>query len=122
MVITEHRIIQPGEVGNEYGDSPVIAFWYETTNLGASDRDISPMEWIYTFEAFQDNDPNIRNALNVASLPDEQFLDTQMASIKPEGTLANAVAYELSDLTTPIELVAGGRVGDEIGRMTYKLG
>lgn len=122
IVITDHRIIPVGEPGNEYGDKPVIAFWYETTNLGTADYDIQPYIWISLFEAFQDNDPNITNPLGVGSLPDDQFLESQMATIKPGGSVSNAIAYELTDLTTPVELVAGGRFGgDEIGRMTFNL-
>ena len=120
IAITDQRVIQVGEVGNEYGDVPVLAIWYETTNLGTSDRDISPMEFIYMFEAFQDNDPDRENTLEVAGLPDDAFLETQTENIKAGGTLANAIAYELDDTTTPVELVAGG-FGDEIGRMAFNL-
>jgi hypothetical protein len=120
ITITDYRVIPVGEVGNEYGEVPVLAIWYDTTNLGAADRDISPMEFIFNFEAFQDNDPDRENTLEVASLPDEAFLDTQTENIKDGGTLANAVAYSLDDTTTPVELVAGV-FGDEIGRMTFNL-
>lgn len=119
--ITDYRVIPVGEVGNEYGDVPVLAIWYDTTNLGTADRDISPMEFIYTFEAFQDNDPNVENTLDVGSLPDAAFLDSQTENIKAGGTSSNAVAFQLSDTTTPVDLVAGGMIGDEIGRMTFKL-
>jgi len=121
IAITDYRVIPAGEVGNEYSDVPVLAIWYDTTNLGTSDRDISPMEFIYTFEAFQDNDPDRENTLDVGSLPDEAFLDTQTENIKAGGTLANAVSFELDDTTTPVDLVAGGMIGDEIGRMSFNL-
>ncbi|MET4637694.1 DUF5067 domain-containing protein [Mycetocola sp. 2940] len=121
IAITDYRVIPVGEVGNEYGEVPVLAIWYDTTNLGTSDRDISPMEFIYTFEAFQDNDPDRENTLDVGSLPDDAFLDTQTENIKAGGTLSNAIAYELDDTTTQVELVAGGMIGDEIGRMSFKL-
>jgi hypothetical protein len=120
ITITDVRTIAVGEPGNEYGDVPVIAFWYDITNL--SDEAISPMEWIYMMSAYQDNDPNIENELGVGSLPDPQFRDTQLADIKPGGTLANAVAYELSDTTTPVKLVASDDLGmSEIGSMTFEL-
>lgn len=121
ITITEVRTIAVGEPGNEYGDVPVIAFWYDITNN--SDEAITPMEWIYTMTAYQDNDPNIENKLGVASLPDSQFLDTQTADIKPGGTIANAVAYELSDTTTPVKLVASDSLGfgDDLGSMTFEL-
>lgn len=121
IAITDYKVIAAGEVGNEYGDVPVLAIWYDTTNLGTSDRDISPMEFIFSFEAFQDNDPDRENTLDVGSLPDAAFLDTQTENIKAGGTLSNAIAYELDDTTTPVDLVAGGMIGDEIGRMSFNL-
>ena len=77
--------------------------------------------WITVFEAVQDNDPNAVNALNVAGLPDEQFLDSQMQNIKPGGTVANAVAYELDDDTTPVELTARDVMGNAYGSQTYEI-
>lgn len=31
LKITKYKVIQVGVEGNEYGDSPVIDFWYDTT-------------------------------------------------------------------------------------------
>ena len=119
--ITDVKTIQVGEKGNEYGDKPVIAFWYDTTNVSGG-KDISPMTWIGLFAAYQDNDPNAENELNVAALPDDAFLDSQMNKIKKGGTVANAVAYSLSDTTTPVKLVASDDLGmSEIGSMTFEL-
>lgn len=117
--ITETKVIPVGEVGNEYGEKPVIAIWYDTTNL--SDKDIDPMTaWIAVFEAIQDNDPNAINTLNVGMSPDDSFLDSQSQTIKKDGTVANAVAYELDDLETPVTLVAKqGLMGEELGRQDY---
>lgn len=119
--ITDVRTIQVGETGNEYGKKPVIAFWYDTTNV--SGKETNPMTaWLLLFQAYQDNDPNAENKLGVGSLPDDAFLKSQMNNIKQGGTVPNAVAYELSDTTTPLKLVAstfGGR--DEIGSMTFEL-
>lgn len=119
--ITETKKIGVGEPGNEYGEKPVIAFWYEVTNT--SDELIDPStSWIGTFTAYQDNDPNTVNELNVGMLPDPQFLDTQIQDIKPGGTVANAVAYELDDEITPVELSASDDLGmSEIGRATFTL-
>lgn len=119
ITITDHRVIPVGEEGNEYGSAPVLAFWYDVTNLGTADRDITPSEFIVIFEAYQDTDPNLENSLNVGALPDDAFLETQTQNIKAGGTASNAVAYELDDTTTPVELVAG-RI-DEIGRMKLDL-
>ena len=120
IAITDVKTIPVGEPGNEYGDVPVIAFWYEVTNLTAAE--VTPSDWFYYFTAFQDNDPNAVNELNVGSLPDDQFLDSQLETIKEGGTVANAVAYELSDTTTPVDLVASDTLGEaEIGKMTFTL-
>lgn len=119
ITITDYKVIQPGETGNEYGEKPVIAFWYDTTNV-ASETDLNPMTaWMLVFEAVQDNDPNAVNTLNVGMLPDQQFLDSQMQSIKVGGTVSNAVAYELDDLTTPVTLTAQDIIGSEYGSQEF---
>ncbi|WP_274307011.1 DUF5067 domain-containing protein [Solibacillus daqui] len=117
--ITETKVIPVGEKGNEYGDKPVFAIWYDTTNL--SDKDIDPINaWIAVFEAIQDNNPNAINELNVGSLPDDAFLDTQLETIKKDGTVANAIAYELDDSETPVKLIARqGFAGDVLGEIEY---
>ncbi|WP_313627545.1 DUF5067 domain-containing protein [Enterococcus italicus] len=122
--ITKHAMIQPGETGNEYGEKSVIAIWYDTLVNPEYDNStpINPMNaWILNFKAIQDNDPNAVNELNVASLPDEQFLDSQTQDIKPGGTVSNAVAYELDDTTTPVTLVAEDILGTEYGKTEISL-
>ena len=121
ITLTDYRVIPGGQEGNEHGDVPVLAIWYDTTNLGTSDTEVSPMTaFVMNFAAFQDNDPNIENSLRPAPPPDDAFLETQLAQVKPGGTVAHAVAYKLTDTTTPVELVAG-RMGEEYGRMTFNL-
>ena len=119
MEITDVKIIQPGEPGNEYSEKPVIAFWYNTTNK--TDKEIDAITaWIVVFTAIQDNDPNIVNELEVGRSPDEQFLHTQSSTIKNGGTIANAFSYELTDSTTPVTLIATqGISGPEIGRYDF---
>jgi hypothetical protein len=118
--ITRHKVIPAGKKGNEYGKKPVLAFWYKITNVSGEKTD--PMAFITDISAYQDNNPNAENQLEVGSLPDEKFLDTQMESIKKGGTVENAIAYELDDLTTPVELVASTDLGmSEIGRVSYPL-
>ena len=122
--ITSHKVINPGEEGNEYGDKPVIAFWYDTLVSPdyKNDRPIDPMSsWIMNFKAVQDNDPNAINELQIASLQDKNFLQSQMSQIKPGGTVANAVAYYLTDTTTPVKLTAEDMMGTEYGSFEYKL-
>lgn len=121
ITITDYKVIQPGETGNEYGDVPVIAFWYDTTNTG-SDSDINASSaWIMVFDAIQDNDPNVVNTLNIGLLPDSQFLDSQTQTIKEGGTVSNAVAYELDDTTTPVTLVASDMMDGEYGRQDFSI-
>lgn len=119
--ITETKVIQPGETGNEYNEKPVFAIWYETTNL--SDKDIDPTTaWVAVFEAVQDNNPNAVNTLEVGGLPDEQFLDSQLETIKKDGTVPNAIAYELDDLETPVTLIAAQGIGGEkLGEQNFKI-
>ncbi|MDR4317909.1 Uncharacterised protein [Niallia circulans] len=119
--ITETKVIQPGEKGNEYGEKPVFAIWYETTNL--SDKDIDPTTgWMAVFEAVQDNNTNSVNTLEVGGLPDDQFLDSQLETIKKNGTVKNAVAYELDDLETPVTLIATqGLGGDKLGEQNFNI-
>lgn len=119
--ITETKVIQPGEAGNEYGEKPLFAIWYATTNL--SDKDIDPSTaWIAVFTAIQDNDPNSINEINMGALPDDSFLDSQMETIKKDGTVKNAVAYELDDLETPVTLIATqGLLGKELGRQDFNI-
>ncbi|SFT96300.1 DUF5067 domain-containing protein [Arthrobacter sp. ov118] len=120
IAITAHKIIPVGEKGNEYGKKPVIAFWYKTTNLAG--KDVSPMNFLYAITAYQDNNPNAENKLEVGSLPDDRFLSSQTEKIKKGGTVENAIAYELDDETTAVDLVASSDLGaTEIGKVTYKL-
>ncbi len=117
--ITRYKIIEVGQNGNEYGEKPVIAFWYKTTNV--SGDEVDPMAFIFHFNAYQDNNPNAENELDVGSLPDDRFLDSQTETIKKGGTVENANAYELDDLDTPVDLVASEGLDEAIGKATYTL-
>lgn len=119
--IKETKVIPAGEKGNEYGEKPVFAIWYETTNL--SDKEIDHgTAWFAVFTVIQDNNPNAVNKLEIGSLPDESFLETQMENIKKGGTVEHAIAYELDDLETPVTLVANqGIGGKELGKQDYQV-
>lgn len=120
--ITDWKVIPAGETGNEYGDGPVIAFWYSTTNLTGNENVAAMPAWIAMFTAIQDNDPNMVNELNVGMLPDQAFLDTQSATIKKGGTVECAIAYNLDDTTTPVTLKATrGILGEELGEQTFNI-
>ena len=121
IVITDHKVIQAGQGDNEYGDKPVLAFWYEVTNL--TNQNVDALEWDWLVRAYQDNDPNVENELDTAFMfpADDSSLADPLETIKKGGTVKYATAYELDDQVTPVELVAEELFGDEIGRMTYNL-
>lgn len=119
--ITQTKVIPVGQAGNEYGTKPVLAIWYDTTNL--TDKELDPTTaWMTTFEAYQDTDANQVNKLDVGMLPDQQFLDTQTEQIKKDGTASNAVSYELDSDTVPVVLKAqDGLLGKKLGEQTINL-
>lgn len=119
--ITKYEVIQPGDTTySEYNfeEQPVMAFWYKVTNK--SGEDIDPMSaFIFNFKAIQDNDPNSVNELEVSSLPDETFLDSQTETIKKGGTVECCVGYLLDDEETPVTLVASDILGTESGSQDF---
>lgn len=120
--ITDYKVIQPGEAGNDYGEKPVIAFWFDTLVNPDYDNSapISPnTAWILNFKAIQDNDPNKVNKLTIASLPDDKYLQDQSAEIKPGGSISSAVAYELTDTETPVTLTAESMMEDNFGSADF---
>ncbi|MGK4034853.1 DUF5067 domain-containing protein [Pediococcus acidilactici] len=119
--ITNSKIIPAGKAGNEYGEKPVLAIWYKVTNL--TNKEIDPnTAWMSTFEAYQDNNKNRENKLNVGSLPDQRFIDSQQDNIKKNGTVENAVSYELDDNATPVTLKATqGLGGKKLGTKIFKI-
>ena len=121
LKITKYKVIPVGEEGNEYGDAPVIAFWYETTNK--TEKDISPMTaWFASFPEgpIQDNDKNKVNKLQIALHPDKALVNDQISKIKKGGTLSGAIVYKLTDLTTPVKLTAYKGIGGiELGSQEF---
>lgn len=119
--ITDVKVIQPGATGNEYGEKPVLAFWYKITNK--SGEEIDPTSaWVDTFRAFQDTDADQVNELEVSASPDESYLDTQSEVIKKGGTAENAFGYELDDTETPVILKASDLSTDKkIGQIKYEI-
>ena len=118
--ITDHRVVKPGEPGNEIGEKPLLVFNYDVTNK--TDETLTTTDFVVYFTAIQDNDPNKVNELDLGSYFDPETSDTQLEQIKKGGTIAGTIAYELDDLTTPVELVATKSFSqDEIGRQTFEL-
>lgn len=119
--ITKEKVIPVGKKGNEYGEKPVLAFWYKVTNITGKEIDPSTA-WIAVFAAFQDTDANQVNQLDVGMLPDDKYLDSQSENIKKGKTAESAISYELDDLKTPVILKAFKGVGGEkLGEQTYKI-
>ena len=90
IVITDHKVVQAGQGDNEYGDKPVIAFWYEVTNL--TNQDVDALEWMWLMRAYQDNDPNVENELDLDVFfpADESSLADPTENIKKGGTVKYA--------------------------------
>lgn len=118
--ITDHRVVEPGEPGNEIGEKPLLVFNYDVTNK--TDETLTTTDFVVYFTAIQDNDPDKVNELDLGSYIDPETSDTQLEQIKKGGTVAGTIAYELDDLTTPVDLVASKSFSqDEIGRQTFEL-
>lgn len=118
--ITDHRVVKPGEPGNEIGEKPLLVFHYDVTNK--TDETLTTTDFVVYFTAIQDNDPNKVNELDLGSYIDPETSDTQLEQIKKGGTVAGTIAYELDDLATPVDLVASKSFSqDEIGRETFEL-
>lgn len=119
--ITDYKILAVGEGGNEYGDVPLIVFYYDVTNLSGSEDVTASGAWIAVFDALQDNDPNVVNELEVGMFSDENLPDG-FETIKKDGTASDAIAYELADETTPVTLKATkGLGGIELGEQTFEI-
>ncbi len=118
--ILRHKVIKVGQKGNKYGEKPVLALWYETTNLSGEDVDPT-LGFISNFNAHQDNNPNAVNDLDVGLQPEDRFIDSQTETIKKGGTVENAITYELDDLVTPVQLIATHGLGPSFGKTTYRL-
>jgi len=118
--ITDHRVVKPGEPGNELGEKPLLVFHYDVTNK--TDETLTTTDFVVYFTAIQDNDPNKVNELDLGSYLDPETSDTQLEQIKKGGTVAGTISYELDDLTTPVDLVASKSFSqDEISRQTFEL-
>ena len=117
--ITKKKIIKPGQKGNEYGDKPIIAFWYTTTNL--SNKDISPLSaWIAIFSASQST-TNYTAKLNLGGAPSDAHSTSQFYDIKKGKSLKSSVSYELVS-NKPVPLKAHKGIGGKyLGKKVYKV-
>ena len=68
------------------------------------------------------SDKNKGNKFELAIHPDKTLVRDQSATIKKDGTVSGAVAYELIDLTTPVKLTAYKCVGGaELGSREFSV-
>ncbi len=86
------------------------------------EKKVSPMSWLAIFDAYQDNNENKINKIEVASNPYKEFMKDQLAELKKGSTLSGAIAYKLTDNTTPVILKAHkGIGGEELGTQEFKI-
>ena len=123
ITVTDYKVLQPGETGNDYGSEPVLAFWFDITVYDhVTNKEYNPnTAWLFSFEAIQDNNPNAINTIRIGSLPDSAHRESQRQTIKPGGTVSSSISYKLSDLETPVTLIAyDSRIlGEELGQFDY---
>lgn len=105
-------------------DKDQLGIIYEVKNK--SDKEIDAISgWLAVFEATQDIKDTVHK-LNVGGLPNLEkytpFLDTQLDTIKKDGTLKNGIAYDLEDTTTPVILKATKGVnGEKLGEIKVNI-
>lgn len=118
--ITETRVIPMGEPGNEYGEAPVFAVWYETIN--SSGEEIDPLTaWLTHFRAVQTDEHGGVAELSFGMPPEARFEGTMSSPIEKGATVQNAVAYLLADDGLPVELIASDLRLNELGRTAFPL-
>lgn len=101
--ITGHHVIDPGSPGNKIGDKPIVVFDYEMANK--TDKELRTADFSSMFTAIQDNDEDSVNELKTG-FSENMDTDNMMDKTKKGGTVKSSAAFELDDLTTPVELVA----------------
>lgn len=120
--VLETEFIPKGTYEGQEKDQ--LGIIYEVKNK--SDKEIDPISgWYATFEATQDTKDTVHK-LETAPMPNikkyQDYLDTQLDIIKKDGTLKNAMAYELEDTTTPVILKATKGVGGKkLGEIEVKI-
>lgn len=108
--IIDHKLVSVVDTENEDDETLIIVFRYEATNK--SDQDINPdAAWTSIFEAVQGHNSSEQTSLQVTSLPDDTFLESQSKTIEQDETIESAIAYELIDDFTPVVLIATEGIG-----------
>lgn len=119
--ITDYKVIHEGDEGyEEFNEGPVIVFWFDITNVSGEELEAS--DWISYVEAYQDNDPNIENKLDMGYYIDEATNDNSFQKIKKGGTVHDCYTYKLTDDTTPVTLKFKGELfGDTVGEEDFSI-
>ncbi|WP_195852533.1 DUF5067 domain-containing protein [Aerococcus sanguinicola] len=119
--IEDVRVLPVGAEGNEEGEAPVIAFWYQATNK--SEEELSPFEaWIRCFVPTQHQDQlddNLDNDLAIAKLPDARYRKTQNKKLKRNESAKTAIAFKIADMKAPVTLFAKTAQGKLLGSQDY---
>ncbi|MGX4764071.1 DUF5067 domain-containing protein [Holzapfeliella sp. JNUCC 72] len=97
--LTDHKVINPGEKGNEEGDMPVMAFWYTATNKSNEDIPLDLM-WSLLFSGYQSG----TEQLSGQGIEGISFA-SHTRNVKPGKTAKSAMGFKLTDKTTPLKLV-----------------
>lgn len=118
--IIGYEILEVGSEYNKYGDVPLICFKYTVTNLSGGDISAAS-KWMFNFRAYQDNNPNFLNALDIGMQSNADYYDTEYEQIKKGGTVENVITYELDDEETPVTLVAKDYYGNEVGSKDFDI-
>ncbi|WP_165983028.1 DUF5067 domain-containing protein [Macrococcus brunensis] len=120
--VLETELMPKGSYEGQIADQLVIT--YEVKNK--TDKEIDPLSgFLAAFEAYQEDENSMRK-LDVGMSPlNDKYkfaLENQSNIIKKEGIVKNAIAYDLKDLKTPVELKASKGIGGEkLGTLTVEL-
>ncbi|OFN05353.1 hypothetical protein HMPREF2626_03535 [Aerococcus sp. HMSC062A02] len=119
--IEEVRVLPAGAEGNEEGEGPVLAFWYDATNK--SEEELSAFDaWIRCFVPTQHQDQlddNFENDLAIAKVPDSRYKKTQNKKLKRNESAKSAIAFKVADMKAPVALFAKTAQGKLLGSQDY---
>ncbi|MEJ6348860.1 DUF5067 domain-containing protein [Holzapfeliella sp. He02] len=118
--IVKTQVSQPGGEVNELGGKPAFVIWYKITNK--SGAELTPGSWLNYFDAYQ-SDSGTESKLTNPPMPQyTNYTRNMVNSIKKGETAENAVAYELTNTTQPVRLVAQSALSQEkFGEQTFNL-
>lgn len=123
--LTEQQVIPAGSAGNENGELPVLAIWYEVTNTSTRQMD-ALTSWFTHFQVYQnlgaDSDEAKYSALSMAISPDEGLTKHETDLIKEGATQRSVIAYQLLRPEAPVEISVTDTSLKELGRLRVDVG